>query len=56
MGPLINFLTLMVLLFAGLAQPNSIPRGLGYGVAGALAVVTLILAVVRYNQRKGRGE
>jgi hypothetical protein len=56
MGPLINFLVLMVLLFAGLAQTNSISRGLGYGIAGALAVIAMILAIVRYSQRKGRGE
>jgi pantoate kinase len=56
MGPLINFLVLMVLLFAGLAQTNSIPRGVGYGIAGALAVITFILAIIRYNQRKDRGE
>jgi hypothetical protein len=56
MGVAINFLTLMVLLFAGLAQTGSIPRGLGYGIAGTLAVITFGLALVRYKQRKDRGE
>ena len=53
MGPLINFLTLMVLLFAGLAQTNSIPRGLGYGVAGALELALeagVERAMDRYNR------
>ncbi|MBS2021444.1 MAG: hypothetical protein JST92_03485 [Deltaproteobacteria bacterium] len=56
MNALINFLTLMTLLFAGLAQSGSLSRGLGYGVAGACAGVTVILAIVRYKQRKAAGE
>ena len=56
MGPLINFLVLMVLLFAGLAQTHSIPPNIGYGIAVPLAVVTLALALIRYRQRKKRGE
>ena len=56
MGPLINFLVFMVLLFAGLAQTHSIPPKIGYGIAIALAVVTMLLAILRYNQRKNSGE
>jgi len=52
MGPLINFLVLMVLLFAGLAQTHSLPPAVGYGIAVPLAVVTLILAIIRYQKRK----
>jgi len=56
MGPLINFLVLMVLLFAGLAQTRSLPPPLGYSIAGGLAVTTFILALIRYKRRKDRGE
>lgn len=52
MGPLINFLVLMVLLFAGLAQTRSLPPKIGYGVAIPLAVITFALALIRYRQRK----
>lgn len=50
MGPWINFLVFMVLLFAGLAQTKSIPPRIGYAVAGVLAVVTMGLAIVRYRR------
>ena len=56
MGPLINFLVLMVFLFVGLAQAGSISKSLGYGIAIPMAVVTLILAAVRFKQRKDKGE
>ncbi len=56
MGPLINFLVLMVLLFAGLAQTHSLPPKVGYGIAIPLAVITFALAIVRYKKRKDRGE
>lgn len=56
MGPLINFLVLAVFLIVGLAQANVIPRNLGYGIAVPLGVVTFILAIVRYKQRKDKGE
>jgi hypothetical protein len=56
MGPLISFLTLMVFLFAGLAQTRSISPGIAYPIAGVLAVITFALAIVRYKQRKDRGE
>lgn len=56
MGPLINFLVLMVFLLCGLAQTHSIPPAIGYGIAIPLAIVTFGLAIVRYKQRKGRGE
>lgn len=56
MGPLVNFLVLMVFLMVGLAQSGSIPKNVGYGVAIPLAVITMILAVIRYRQRKDRGE
>jgi hypothetical protein len=52
MGPLINFLVLMVLLLAGLAQTRSVPPRLGYGIAVPLAVVALGLALVRYRRTK----
>jgi len=52
MGALINFLVLMVLLFTGLAQTRSIPPRIAWPIAGALAAVTLILAIARYRQRK----
>ena len=50
MGPLINFLVLMVLLFAGLAQTHSLPPRVGYGIAIPLAVLTFILAIIRYRR------
>jgi hypothetical protein len=53
---LISFLVLMVFLFAGLAQHGDVSKQLGYGIAVPLAVVTMILAILRYNQRKDRGE
>jgi hypothetical protein len=56
MGPLVNFLTLMVLLFAGLAQSHSIPPAIGYGIAIPLAVITVALAYVRMKRRKDKGE
>ena len=52
MGTLINFLVLMVLLFAGLAQTGTLPSGAGYAIAIALAVVTFALAIVRYRRSK----
>ena len=56
MGPLINFLVLMVFLFVGLAQHGSISKQLGYGIGIPRAVVALILAFVRFRQRKNNGE
>ena len=56
MGPLINFLVLMVFLVVGLAQANAIPRTIGYGIGVPLGIVTFVLAIVRYRQRKDRGE
>ena len=50
MGPLINFLVLMVLLFTGLAQTKSIAPRAGYAIAGVLAAVTMVLAIVRYRR------
>ena len=52
MGTLINFLVLLVLLFAGLAQTDSLPKRPAYGIAIALAVVTFVLAIVRYRRSK----
>jgi len=52
MGALINFLVLMVLLFAGLAQTRSLPPRPGYSIAIVLAVVTIALAIVRYRRSK----
>ena len=56
MGPVINVLVLAVFLCVGLAQAGSIPKNVGYGIGIPLAVVTFILAIVRYRQRKDRGE
>jgi hypothetical protein len=46
----------MVLLFTGLAQTRSIPPGIAWPIGGALAALTLVLAIVRYRQRKNRGD
>jgi hypothetical protein len=56
MNGLISFLGLMVFLFAGLAQHGEVSKQAGYGIAIPLAVGTMILALFRYRQRKGRGE
>ena len=56
MGALVNILVLAVFLCIGLAQAGSIPKNVGYGIGIPLAVVTFILAIVRYRQRKDRGE
>lgn len=53
MGPMINFLVFMVLLFAGLAQTKSIPPKIGYTVAIVIAVITMILAIIRYKRDSG---
>lgn len=53
---MIQFLTLMVFLFVGLAQAHAIPTKIGYGIAIPLAVVTMILAIIRYKKRKDAGE
>jgi multidrug transporter EmrE-like cation transporter len=51
MNGLIGFLTLMVLLFAGLGQTRSIPTSIAYAVAGGLAAIAMVLAIVRYRAR-----
>ena len=56
MGPLINFLVMMTLLFAGLAQSGSMNTRLAYSIAGGTAAVAFVLAAVRYKQRKDKGE
>ncbi len=56
MGAVVNLLVLAVFLCIGLAQAGSIPKNVGYGIGIPLAVVTFILAIVRYKQRKDRGE
>ena len=56
MGALINVLVLFVFLLVGLAQSGTIPKNVGYGIAIPLAVITMILAIIRYKQRKDRGE
>lgn len=52
MGPVINVLVLAVFLCIGLAQHGSIPKTVGYGIGIPLAVVTFILAIVRYRRDK----
>lgn len=56
MGPLINLLVLAVFLLVGFAQTGGIPKSVGYGVGIPLAIVTFLLAMLRYKQRKDRGE
>ncbi len=56
MGPLINVLVLLVFLLVGLTQTHSIPPKIGYGIAVPLGIVTFVLAIIRYKQRKDRGE
>lgn len=56
MGPLINFLVMMTLLFAGLAQSGTMNAKLAYSIAGVSAAVAFVLAAVRYKQRKDGGE
>jgi|GEM_PF-2191476 len=56
MDALITALSLLVLTFATLAQRGSVGKGTGYGIAGALAAVTLVLAWVRFKKRKADGE
>ncbi len=56
MNALITALTLLVLTFATLAQRGSVSKGVGYGVAGTLAVITLALAYLRFKKRKANGE
>ncbi len=53
---MIQFLTLMVFLFVGLAQTHSIAPSIGYGIAIPLAVITLVLAFIRYRKRSGGGD
>jgi hypothetical protein len=45
MGPLINLLVLLVLLFAGLAQARALPPRVAYAIAVALAVIAFTLAI-----------
>ena len=52
----INFLVLMTLLFAGLAQTHALAPALSYEIAGGCAVFAFSLAVARYAGRKKRGE
>jgi hypothetical protein len=56
MNALITFLVLMVFLLCGMTQHGDISKSLGYGIAIPLAVVTMILAVIRYKGRKDAGE
>ncbi len=56
MGTVINLLVLAVFILVGLAQTRSIPTAIGYGIAIPLAIVTFLLAILRYKQRKDRGE
>jgi hypothetical protein len=53
---LINLLVMATLFFTGMAQSGTLPPRVGYGVAGCTAAIAVVLAVVRYRQRKGRGE
>ena len=48
MNAAINFLVLMVLLFAGLAQSKSLQPRVAYGVAIGCAAVAIVLAAIRF--------
>ena len=52
MNALITFLTLMVLLFAGLGQAHSIRPAIAFSIAGGLGAITMVLAFIRYRSRK----
>jgi hypothetical protein len=56
MNGLITFLTVIVFVLVGITQHGDIPTSLGYAIAVPLAVITLSLAIVRYRQRKDKGE
>jgi hypothetical protein len=56
MNGLINFLVLMTLFFSGMAQSGSMPKRTAFLAAGGCAAVALVLAAVRFAQRKKRGE
>jgi len=51
-GALINFLVLMTLLFAGLAQTRSLAPRVAWPVAVGCAVIAMALAIVRYSRSK----
>ena len=52
----INFLVLMTLFFAGMAQANAMDKHTAYWIAGASAVIAFSLAIVRYSQQKKAGK
>ena len=56
MNVAINFLVLMTLFFAGMAQANAMNKHVAYSIAGVCAVVGFSLAIVRYNQQKKAGK
>jgi len=51
-GALINFLVLMTLLFAGLAQTRSLAPRVAWPVAVGCAAIAMGLAIVRYSRSK----
>ena len=46
----------MVLILVTLAQRGQVSPTIGYGGGGAIAVVVMVLAYLRYKQRKANGE
>jgi len=56
MGYAINFLVMMTLFFAGMAQAKAMDPRTAYWIAGSSAVLAMVLAIVRYKQRKDAGE
>ena len=56
MGPAISFLVMMTLFFTSMAQSGSLSKQVGYGAAISCGVVAMVLAAVRYKQRKDAGE
>jgi len=51
-GPLINFLVLMTLLFGGLAQTGKLPPRVAWPIAIACAAIAMALAILRYARSK----
>jgi hypothetical protein len=52
----ISGLTIFLLVLVGMTQNGSIPKKPGYIASGILAAIIFGLAIVRYKQRKARGE
>ncbi len=49
----INFLVMMTLFFAGMAQAKAMNAHAAYAIAGCTAAVGMALAIARYRKQKG---